>query len=292
MSEDKHRSEDTKYEGFFTNKDGKKIFCRYWSEEEGLTKPKALVFITHGAGEHCLWYTQLAQQLTQKDLYVFSHDHIGHGQSEGDRVHIDHFSQYTRDVFHHIELIQEKFPAVPVFLIGHSMGGTIAIKSAMERPDFFKGVILISPAVIPDPNVATPVKVTVGRLVGRMFPQFPIIKLDSKNVSRDPEVVHKYDTDPLVYHGKLKARWGSEMLATLQDITSNLGSVEWPFIVLHGTEDKMCDPAGSKLLHEKAQSKDKTLKIYENYMHQLHNELGEDGAGVRDDIINWITQRM
>ncbi|XP_055958475.1 monoglyceride lipase [Patella vulgata] len=286
-------SEEKTSEKWMTNADNQSIFCRYWGDDAGITKPSGLVFIAHGAAEHCLWYGELASQLIQKNLYVFAHDHIGHGQSEGARVHIDDFDYYVRDVFQHIEDVQKKFDAdIPCFIIGHSMGGAISIMAAMKRPTFFKGVVLIAPAIIPSPDAVSPLKIHVGRVVARLCPQCPVVYLDQDKISRDTAVVKKYSDDPLVHHGGLKAKWGLCMINTLKYIEDHLTDITWPFLNLHGEEDKIVDVQGSREMDEKAQSKDKTLKIYPKHYHQLHNEPGSDGAKVREDIINWITERL
>ncbi|XP_025106203.1 monoglyceride lipase-like isoform X5 [Pomacea canaliculata] len=246
-------------ESSFTSKNGKKIFCRYWCED--LNKPRALVFISHGAAEHCLYYSPLALQLKNAGCYVFAHDHVGHGQSEGDRVHVNDIHEYVDDVFYHLDMVSERFPDIPKFIIGHSMGGAIAIIALIERPDFVNGMVLISPAVTTDPGTISPLK------------------------------VQKYLDDPLVYHGGLKARWGASFLKWLQWIESNMSRIVCPLLVMHGTADRLTTPEGSKKLAKYAESKDKTLKIYEGYYHQLHYEPEEDGAGVRREIIEWISAR-
>ncbi|XP_041348607.1 monoglyceride lipase-like [Gigantopelta aegis] len=295
MSSTENNNADQKQENCFTNDDGLKIFCKDWGEAASISNPRCLVFIAHGLGEHCLWYDQLAEELTKRQVYVFSHDHIGHGQSEGDRVHINNFKQYTRDVFYHVELKKKKFSNIPVFMIGHSMGGAMAILCALERPEFFKGIILIAPAIIVSPAAVSPLKVFIGRWLSYVFPQLPIAKLDPKAVCRDPNVVKKYEDDPLVYHGGIKVKLGTQLLDSMDYICANLEKLEVPFLALHGDKDTLAEVDGSKQLGEKAKSKDKTLKIYEGYYHQLHNEPDDDGVGgtgIRAEIVKWIVERM
>lgn len=70
-----------------------------------------------------------------------------------------------------------------------------------------------------------------------------------------------YENDPLIWHEGLKAGWAAQMLNVIDDITNQLHTIKWPFIVLHGDADEvtMCD--GSIKLEEEAKSKDKTLKV-------------------------------
>ncbi|XP_030658031.1 monoglyceride lipase isoform X5 [Nomascus leucogenys] len=137
------------------NADGQYLFCRYWKPTG---TPKALIFVSHGAGEHCGRYEELARMLMGLDLLVFAHDHVGHGQSEGERMVVSDFHVFVRDVLQHVDSMQKDYPGLPVFLLGHSMGGAIAILTAAERPGHFAGMVLISPLVLANPESATTFK--------------------------------------------------------------------------------------------------------------------------------------
>ncbi|GFU33589.1 monoglyceride lipase [Nephila pilipes] len=149
------------YSTSILNTKGQKLFCKYWEPPE---KARALVFIAHGYAEHCLLYDPLAQTLASNNFYVFSHDHVGHGQSEGIRAQIDTFDKFVDDVFNHIDLVRNKFPDLICFICGHSMGGAISILAALKKPDFFNGVILIGPAVTTNPEVTTPFKTALAKI--------------------------------------------------------------------------------------------------------------------------------
>ncbi|XP_012517408.1 PREDICTED: monoglyceride lipase [Propithecus coquereli] len=88
---------------------------------QGSVDSTALIFVSHGAAEHCGRYDELAQMLTGLDLLVFAHDHVGHGQSEGDRMVVSDFHVFVRDVLQHVDMVQKDHPGLPVFLLGHSM---------------------------------------------------------------------------------------------------------------------------------------------------------------------------
>ncbi|XP_064606378.1 monoglyceride lipase-like isoform X4 [Liolophura sinensis] len=250
-----------KESGYFTNSDDTKIFTHVW-KIEGDWKPKALVFIAHGVAEHCLWYTKVAEILVNIGCLVFSHDHVGHGQSEGDRVHIETFSTYISDVFQHCDKKRDEYPGLPLFMIGHSMGGAIAVMCGLERAKYFEGIVLIAAAIVASPEALSPFR------------------------------VERYKNDPLVWHGGLKAKWGLCMLDAMNRIQENFEQIEWPVLILHGDTDKIVDVSGATLMNEKIRSKDKTLKVYTGFYHQLHSEPGEDGERVRQDIKEWIEQRM
>ncbi|XP_053481428.1 monoglyceride lipase isoform X3 [Ictalurus furcatus] len=241
------------------NADGLHLFCRYW-EPEG--PPKALVFVVHGAGEHCSAYADVAHTLTQHSLFVFAHDHVGHGQSEGERMNIKNFQIYIRDCLQHIDLIRTRYPNLPIFLLGHSMGGAISILTACEKPQDFAGVVLIAPMIQMNPESATPFK------------------------------VQAYESDELVYHGGMRVSFGMQLMAASSRIETELPNISWPFLLLHGTADKLCDIRGSHLMYNQAKSTDKKLKVYDGAYHALHHELPETAESVLQEVITWIIERL
>ncbi|KAL3202594.1 hypothetical protein MRX96_042413 [Rhipicephalus microplus] len=148
--------------GSFRNRDGHKISCVTWSPE---VEPRALVFVAHGYAEHCHspCYDVLARKLVGQGCYVFSHDHVGHGKSEGPRALVKSADTYVDDILTHVDLVKQKYPSRPVFLFGHSMGGTMCVGSALERPKQFSGMVLNAPALWLDPVQCSWTKVTVHR---------------------------------------------------------------------------------------------------------------------------------
>uniref|UniRef100_A0A2K6U3E0 Monoglyceride lipase n=1 Tax=Saimiri boliviensis boliviensis TaxID=39432 RepID=A0A2K6U3E0_SAIBB len=241
------------------NADGQYLFCRYWKPTG---TPKALIFVSHGAGEHCGRYDELAQMLKGLDLLVFAHDHVGHGQSEGERMVVSDFHVFIRDVLQHVDSLQKDYPGLPVFLLGHSMGGAIAILTAAERPGHFAGMVLISPLVLANPESATTFKVLAAKVLNLVLPNLSLGPIDSSVLSRNKTEVDIYNSDPLICRAGLK-----------------------------GSADRLCDSKGAYLLMESAKSQDKTLKIYEGAYHVLHKELPEVTNSVFHEINMWVSQR-
>ncbi|XP_044789621.1 monoglyceride lipase isoform X2 [Bubalus bubalis] len=164
------------------NADGQHLFCRYWRPSSA---PRALVFVSHGAGEHCGRYDELAQMLVGLGLLVFAHDHVGHGQSEGERMVVSDFHVFIRDVLQHVDAVQKDHPGLPVFLLGHSMGGAICILTAAERPGHFSGMVLISPLVVANPDSATLFKVFAAKVLNLVLPNMSLGRIDSSVLSRN-----------------------------------------------------------------------------------------------------------
>lgn len=279
----------------FTNSRGLKIACRTWSsqsqsqaETEGIHSVRGLVFVVHGFGEHMGPYDSIASLLSSHGFHVAAHDHVGHGLSEGSRAYVSDFQEYVDDLFQHVDLVKVQYSNLPVFLLGHSMGGCISIAAMLQRPDQFAGAALIGPLVVPSPETATPAKVMATKILAWLTPQLGVAKLDSKYICRDPAVVKKYEDDPLNYHGKLKAGFGAACLRMLDKSLNKLNELCCPLLIMHGDQDKLCELSGSQILNTMASSKDKTLSIYEGGFHQIHKE--PDGMAERchKEIVDWL----
>ncbi|XP_053526290.1 monoglyceride lipase isoform X3 [Artibeus jamaicensis] len=290
------------------NADGQYLFCRYWKPTG---TPKALIFVSHGAGEHCGRYDELAQMLVGLELLVFAHDHVGHGQSEGERMVVSDFHVFIRDVLQHVDIMQKDYPGLPVFLLGHSMGGAIAILTAAEKPGHFSGMVLISPLVLANPESATTFKVLAAKVLNLVLPNMSLGPIDASVLSRNktelqegslvtsicicgslgPDKVDLYNTDPLICRAGLKVCFGIQLLNAVSRVERALPKLTLPFLLLQGSADRLCDSKGAYLLMESAKSQDKTLKIYEGAYHVLHKELPEVTNSVFHEINMWVSQR-
>ncbi|XP_052030246.1 monoglyceride lipase isoform X2 [Apodemus sylvaticus] len=271
------------------NADGQYLFCRYWKPSG---TPKALIFVSHGAGEHCGRYDELAQMLKGLDMLVFAHDHVGHGQSEGERMVVSDFHIFVRDVLQHVDTVQKDYPEVPIFLLGHSMGGAISILVAAEKPTYFSGMVLISPLVLANPESASTLKVLAAKLLNFVLPNMTLGRIDSSVLSRNKSEVDLYDSDPLVCRAGVKVCFGIQLLNAVSRVERAMPRLTLPFLLLQGSADRLCDSKGAYLLMESSRSQDKTLKMYEGAYHVLHKELPEVTKSVLHEINTWVSHRI
>lgn len=271
------------------NADGQYLFCRYW-EPSGT--PKALIFVSHGAGEHCGRYDELAQMLKRLDMLVFAHDHVGHGQSEGERMVVSDFQVFVRDLLQHVNTVQKDYPEIPVFLLGHSMGGAISILAAAERQTHFSGMILISPLILANPESASTLKVLAAKLLNFVLPNISLGRIDSSVLSRNKTEVDLYNSDPLICHAGVKVCFGIQLLNAVSRVERAMPRLTLPILLLQGSADRLCDSKGAYLLMESSPSQDKTLKMYEGAYHVLHKELPEVTNSVLYEINTWVSHRI
>jgi alpha-beta hydrolase superfamily lysophospholipase len=130
----------------------------------------------------------------------------------------------------------------------------------------------------------------VIRLLSALKPGTGVLQLDANGVSRDPAVVEAYVNDPLVFHGKMSARKVAELFKAMRHIQANAGQITLPMLLLHGGEDSMASPEGSRFLHSHISSADKTLKIYPGLYHEIFNE--PEQQEVFAEVLAWCDQRL
>jgi alpha-beta hydrolase superfamily lysophospholipase len=269
-------------EGTFKGVRNASIYHQAWLPEG---EARAAVLIVHGLGEHSGRYMNVVNALVPRGYAVYALDHLGHGKSEGEREVIERFDDYTNTLTTYLGMVKGWQPGKPVFLLGHSMGGLIATTYLLDHQAEFRGAVISAPAIKVGESVPK-ATILMGKVLSVIAPKMGVLALDSSAISRDPEVVRAYVNDPLVFHGKTPARLAAEMLKAMQRVTAEVGTISLPFIVMQGSEDRLVDPGGTRMLYEQAGSKDKTLKIYEGFFHEVCNE--PECALVLDDVGDWL----
>lgn len=257
----------------------------WWQSWQPGGEPKAVIVIAHGAGEHSGRYEHVAKRLTDEGYVVYALDHRGHGRSDGPRALIDRVDNAVADLDQLVVLAAGEHPGLPVFLLGHSMGGLIAVCYAIAHQDRLTGLLLSGPLAALD--AASPPVRMIAALLSALTPRLGVIQVDASLVSRDPAVVKAYQDDPLVHHGKLPARTVNELAGKVGAFPSTVGAITVPTLIMHGTADQLAPIAGSKMLVGTISSADKRLIPYEGLYHEILNE--PEQQQVLDDMCEWLT---
>lgn len=273
-------------EGQLRTAAGASLYYQSWKPGD---KPGAALLVVHGLAEHSGRYAHFADFFVRRDYAVFALDHIGHGKSDGDRCHIGRFSEFAQGVSLLFDKLCEECPGIPVFLVGHSMGALIALEYLIAQQSGFAGCVLTGAAVQPAVELSA-IQRLVIRLVSKLLPKLRMLQLDASEISRDPGVVERYRKDPLVFTGKITARFLEQLFNTMTEIEAKLGVIELPMLILHGSRDGLALPEGSKMLHEKISSTDKKLIIYEGLYHEVYNEPEQEA--VMSDVADWLARRL
>ncbi len=261
------------------------IFAQSWRPAGA---PRAALLIAHGLAEHSGRYRHVAEYFARLDYAVYALDHRGHGQSGGVRADVVHFEDYLADLKVFQGIVQDREPGRQVFLIGHSMGGGIATLFAARYGADLAGLIT-SGASIKVTGDVPPLLICLSKVIAAIAPRLPVVPLDTEAVSRDPEVVARYRSDPLNYLGKVRARMGVQLLRAAGLIADELPNITLPALILHGTADRLTDPAGSQMIYDRIGSSDKTLRFYEGLYHEVFNEPEQEQ--VLADVAGWLETR-
>ncbi len=250
---------------------------------------RATVLLVHGLGEHSSRYGHVASSLTQRGFALHALDLYGHGKSDGHGGHVPRFSVFLDGVTALLDEARKTSGDLPLFMVGHSMGGLITARFLMSRQDDFRAAALSGPAFASD-EAPPAIVLWLNRLLSALVPTLPMIALDPTLVSRDRAVVEAYVNDPLVHHGKLTSRLIAEMAKTMDDTVARAGELTLPLLIMHGEADKLTAPEGSVEFHANVGSTDKTLKLYPDLLHEVFNEPESDT--VLADLGNWLEAHL
>lgn len=272
--------------GTLRTDDGLDLFLRRWTPDRQTIAALALL---HGVHEHSGRYAYVASALMRRGIAVHAIDLRGHGQSPGPRGQVDQFDDYVGDAALLLDSVVQSEGDVPVFLMGHSMGGLVAAASVIDRgTDELAGLVLSSPALqFPDDTPALLKK--LAPVVARYAPNLPVKRLDLRQLSRDPVVVRNYREDPLTTVQGVRARLAAEMLQAAERIRHRPEAFRLPLYLFHGTADGFTDPAGTQWLADHAPSDDVTLRLYDGLYHETLNEPERDR--VIGDLADWLIAR-
>ena len=272
-------------EGYLTGAGGSQLYWQSWEPAD----PKAIVVIAHGLAEHSGRYAYVAERLAESGYAVAAGDHRGHGRSGGLKGNIERMVHVLDDLDSVVRQAMQRHPGLPTFLLGHSLGGLIALDYLIGKgQEHLAGVVLSAPGV--DPSIGTPAEKVMARILSGVLPNLPLTTLDASAVSRDPEVVKAYQSDPLNYLGKVRIRTGAEGLAAVSRVAANMSRVTIPVLVMQGGEDRIVKPVGAEMVRDRVSSKDVTHKSYPGLFHEIFNEPERDS--VIADVVGWISARL
>lgn len=296
---------------YISTANGRHRLCMYFWPAKSDVPPKGVVQVTHGhgcytthgflrvpvAGEPPVYEGSWVETLNQGGWHVFGVDNRGAGRSTGLRAYCDSFEDYVDDGL----LAASKFrdldvpgfshtASLPLFVMGHSMGGCLAVMMALKQRGLYRGLALMAPMLslekVSNKGFNRYLR-PLTAIANFLIPKMAIVQVQ-KNVMY-PEIQRVYDSDPLNYIGKTRVRNAAEYLRVTSWLISNAHKVEFPFIVFHSEKDTLCDCDGSKHLYSRATSKDKQMVLINQMWHIITKEPGNED--VLKQILTWINDR-
>ena len=247
---------------------------------------RAVIVISHGLGEHGGRYAELASRLVEKGFAVYALDHRGHGRSGGPRANIERFDYVVSDLGAFVGRAQRYHPGLPVILLGHSMGGAIALGCALKYENALRALVLSAPALAVAEEPPLFKRLTV-RMLSSLRPDAGVMKIAARAISRDSSVVRAYESDPLVFHGAIPARTVEELLEAMQGLRDRADELRLPVLIQHGSADELvplaaCHPVYQHLGLERR----RTVRIYNGLYHEIYNE--PEKERVIGDLVSWL----
>lgn len=258
-------------------------YVREWIREDNI----ANVIIVHGLGEHSGKYVHVGDYFYNKGYNVYCCDLIGHGKSHGVRTYVKSIKEYCKSIDLMINRVNND---KPLFIFGHSMGGLTVINySVQEENPRVKGVILSSPYIKEALNVPY-WKYIMAVIMNLVYPKLRFeTGLKGELVCRDKEMLELYDNDELMCTS-ITAAWYMAMIKARQEIKEKVNNFNYPCFIMQAGSDAVADAQAVKEYYNLLSIKDKNLKMYEGYYHELVNDTEREV--VFEDVDSWIRNRI
>ena len=261
-----------------------KPYTHHWQTPE----PRAAILLVHGLGEHCRRYDHLAAFFNQHDIAVVGYDHPGHGQTEGKRGYVPNLETLMDGVEQMLAETRTRYPAHPVFIYGHSMGGNVSLNCILKRKPDISGAIISAPH-IRSPIKISPLLIALGRMMNKIAPRASRSNgLDPHLICRDEKVVQQYIKDPLV-HDQLTYALAVAMLDGAAFLDRYEGQAPIPLLLMHGTADGITSCVATREFAERLKA-DVSFKEWKDFYHEIHNEKQQKEVFVF--ALEWINKHL
>jgi len=252
---------------YFAGHDGRRLHFR----ERICQGAQEFVILLHGKGEHSGRYEEMMNFFETAKVSSAAFDFRGHGLSEGDEVYVDHFDDYIQDASAFITFITKRHHwNSKIIVLGHSLGGMVAILWALQNENLLKALLLSSPFV----GIRLPqFLVRFNRGVNYFFPKFiyhnPVYP---PHLTHDKIEVDKYKKDPLIKK-KISARLVCEMLRVSDELKKiSEWDLDYPVYILMAGLEKVVDAEATRDFYRKLKCPDKELREFKNFYHEIFHE--------------------
>ncbi len=276
-------------EGTLATDDG---LALYWQSWQPPGEPDGVLVFVHGLAEHSGRYLNPVRHFVARGWSCLGFDYRGHGRSPGPRVHVSSFDEFLADVGEARRLARIRHPETPLFLVGHSQGGLLALLSGLENSRYLDGVISSSPFIGFHPETRpTAVVATAAKVLSKLTPRLMVdTKLDLDALCRDPEVVEAYRSDPLV-SDTVSLGWANAVTAAQTSALDLAPTLEVPTLVMQAGADRIVDPEATRSWVSAAPGNLVDYVEWEGYFHELFNEPLLDRREVFDRMEAWLAAR-
>lgn len=261
-------------EGFFTGYQDYKLYFQSWEH----TSSKNILIITHGQGEHSDCYQRVIEALKELPLSIYAWDLRGHGRSQGLRGYAEHFEDYCRDFECFLRFLNQntKIKNKNKFLLAHSMGGLIQLKTLLDSPHHG-----ITAQVLSAPLLGIAVNVPLYKEVGAAVLQSWLPKLTLNNeirysdLTRNPEVIAEYEKDTL-RHDRISSGVYLGSQISFRYVKERANRLELPTLMQIPANDPVVSSEENRNFFHSLNTQDKKIIEYPDSKHEIYNDFGNE----------------
>lgn len=274
-------ADGARHETWLDMADGQRLFVRDWP----LAQSRGAVLIVHGLGEHSGRYERLAHWFGQRGYAVRSYDQRGHGRTPGSRGALRHGDDLPSDLAAVYRDYADSLPHAPL-LLGHSMGGLVAVRTVLDGRIAPPAMVLSSPALR---SWESPVMIKLAHALVWLLPNLPLRNgLNFDKLSHDREVVANYRSDPL-RHGRITPRLADFIFSAGASSIAEAAHLAVPTLLLVADSDGLVDPAGSRAFaRAAAPGGPLTARFFATLYHELFNEAEPGRSQVLRQLADWL----
>lgn len=273
-------------EGFFKGWQDFELFFQSWEGDS----PRATLVVTHGLGEHSESYNRLAEGIVNRGINLVGWDLRGHGRSEGKRGAIHKFSDFYEDLNQLVTMLKSKNSSQPLFLLGHSMGGLVLAHYLINNgSSLLNGALFSSPLM--GVAVAVPkVKEAAGKWLAGVLPNLTLYnEVRFEDLTHDKAVIAEYERDTL-RHDRISTLLYTQMMDHCERALANAAKITAPVLHQQAGDDHIASRSKATQFFKNLGSSDKEIIVYEEYYHEIYNEINRDRPF--SDLANWVLRHI
>lgn len=273
------------YNSTYEGSGGSKLYYQAWLPG---SKPRAVIVGIHGHGDHSGGLSSLISHLLPRGLGWYGPDLRGHGRSPGPRGHVESWAQFRDDLRSFLILVRERERNLPVFLLGHSLGGLIGLDYAIQYPEDLQGIISISPAL--SYSGFSPATALFLHLLAALKPEYEIrLRADYSQLTRDQGSARRLSRD-ILRHNFITAQLGKELLESGKRLTAGAHRLQVPLLMLYGADDTLTPIANMRDFYRSAASNRKECYAYPDALHRPFDDWTR--SQVLEHIYSWISRQL
>lgn len=276
--------------GYFEGRELTKLFYQYWLPESG--EFKAYIIGVHGWGTHSDRLKLPAEYLTDNGYAVYAFDLRGHYRNSGETPgHIESIDHIQKDILLFMDVIRNIAKEKKIFLMGHSFGGLMSLIYAINHPAL-SGVLVSSPLLGMFMNLSIGKKVikSISKNIVKLAPNKILNNIiDQNQLTSDLKILRKHIADKNKIE-VISAKSATEIDKYTKWAMENASKLISPVLIMQAGNDKIVDKGKPKEFFDKVESKDKSYKEYDGFLHELWNEKGR--AQIYQDMFIWLEKHL